>query len=171
MAGSRGPIGKQPEQRRRRNKPQETTKARSTPKATTNYSRVPVPRVDSRWHPVAKRWYQALKGSAQAQFYEPSDWALAQVLAESISRELNPQKIVVGKGDNAKVVEISMPPRGASLAAWLKGMTALMVSEGDRRRLQLELQRPDPAAAGVEGGGSVSWLDDARSRLRDGDTG
>ena len=160
MSGSRGPLSK--DQRRRRNKPQDTTKAPSTGRA--NYSRVPVPRADGKWHPIAKRWYQSLKASAQAAYYEPSDWATAQLIAEAISRELNPQPMVVGKGETATVEMVRLPPKGASLAAWLKGMTALMVTEGDRRRLQLELQRPDPADSGGEGGGSVSWIDEARAR-------
>ena len=46
----------------------------------------------------------------------------------------------------------------AALAAILKGMTNLMVTEGDRRRARVELERQARAAKT----GSVSWIDQAR---------
>jgi hypothetical protein len=61
-------------------------------------------------------------------------------------------------GDDVRMVEL--PPKAASVAAWLKGMTALLVTEGDRRRAQLELQRPEAQ----EAEGNVSWIEDARRR-------
>jgi hypothetical protein len=110
---------------------------------------------------VAKRWYLSLEESGQARYYEPSDWAAAYLLAESMSRELKPQPIVDAAG---KVHRVAMPPKAASVAAWLKGMTSLLVTEGDRRRAALELSRPKPD--GGEGGGAdVTHLDDVRARL------
>jgi hypothetical protein len=108
---------------------------------------------------VAARWFRSLAGSGQAQFYEASDWAAAVVLAESMSRELNPQPVVTKDGD---VTMVSMAPKAASVAAWLKGMSALLATEGDRRRAAIELER----TATEEANGDVSWLDDARLRLR-----
>ncbi len=57
-----------------------------------------------------------------------------------------------------------MAPKGASLAAWLKGMAALMVTEGERRRAGLELQRGPTGVSGEEVG-DVSELDEYRERL------
>ena len=131
--GSRGPVPKSSDQRRRRNSP-------SVEKVAAGRGGVEPPAASEGWHPVAVQWFEALKQSGQAVFYEPSDWALAVVVAESISRELNPQPLVVGRGSDAEVVMVSMPPKGASLAAWLKAMTSLLVSEGDRRRMRLELE-------------------------------
>lgn len=159
VKGSGGPPPKRSDQRRRANAP-----ARGEPTKAAGAKKVTRPRVDPKWHPVAKRWFESLAGSGQAQFYEPSDWATAYLLAESISRELHPQPIVVGKGADAEVQMVTLPPKGTALAAWLKGMTALMVTEGDRRRAALELQRP---AAGEADDGKVSHLDDARRRLRE----
>lgn len=116
---------------------------------------------DAAWHPVAVRWYDSLTSSGQRVFYEPSDWALAFLLAESISRELQPQP--VHDADGKLVDEVVRPPKGASLAAWLKGMSSLLVTEGDRRRMQIELQRTQPA--GEEEGGSVSSIAAWRSRV------
>lgn len=132
---------------------------RANPSRAAGASRVPVPPTNGKWHPVAKRWYQSLRDSGQAVFYEPSDWATAYLVAESISRELSPQPVLTKDG----VVMVSMPPKAAAVTAWMKGMSALMVTEGDRRRVRVELDRrtgnEDQAAA------EVSVLDDYRRRL------
>lgn len=117
---------------------------------------------DPNWHPVAALWFNALAGSGQAVWYQASDWAAAYVLAETMSREFHPQPMAVGKGSDAHVEMVTLPAKSASIAAWLKGMTALLATEGDRRRMALELKR----AAVSEGDGDVEWIDDARARLR-----
>lgn len=157
--GERGPAPKRSEQRRRTNTPvQPITKAPAM-------AATPM-RSSSKWHPVAKRWFDSLAKSGQSKFYTSSDWATAYLIAESISRELMPRPVSLGEDAEGKtvVVSVEFPPRGAALSAWLKGMTALLATEGDRRRMQLELQRPAVPAA--EGGGHVAWIDDARKRLR-----
>jgi hypothetical protein len=125
-------------------------------------------KADAGWHPVARQWFESLAQSGQSAFYQPSDWATARVIAESISRELKPQPMVVGFGEDAHVEWIERPPKGASMAAWLKGMTVLLVTEGDRRRAQVELERPRPAAGDEEPTADVSELDEYRRRLRGG---
>lgn len=163
VKGSGGPPPKRSDQRRRTAKPkkegpQEITKA---PAGTEDPPERPP--AERSWHRLAVEWYESLATSGQARFYEPSDWATAKIIAESISRELKPQAVVVGRGQDAHVEKIYQPPRSASLAAWLKGMTALLATEGDRRRAAMELQRPP--APGEQGGADVTWLDDARNRL------
>lgn len=112
------------------------------------------------WHPTAKKWYEALTTSGQAQFYEPSDWATAYLVAENMSRDLRPR--VVGVTKEGQAVTASVPITGASLAAYLKAMSSLCVTEGDRRRARMELERTPPG--GGEGGeASVSWINEARS--------
>lgn len=160
VKGSGGPVPKRSDQRRRTNTP-----AAGPTKKAAGATNVAVPRPDPKWHPVAKRWLNSLARSGQAQFFEPSDWATAYLLAESMSRELNPQPIVIGKGDTTEIEMQSLPPKAASLAAWLKGAAALLATEGDRRRLAIELERPRPAGEG-EGDADVPHLDDARRRLR-----
>jgi len=123
---------------------------------------VVIPEAPDRWHEVARIWYDSLARSGQSVFYTSSDWATAYVLAESISRELKPQPVVVGSGAEATVEMHNLPPKGAALGAWLKGMAALMTTEGERRRARLELERPRPGAEAGGVGGSVSWLDAAR---------
>lgn len=160
VKGRGGPPPKRSSQRRRRNVP-----AAGEPEQVADPNEVVVPTVDEAWHPVARIWYDSLGRSGQSQFYTSSDWATAYLLAESMSRELHPQPIVVGKGADAVVEMHAVPPKGASLAAWLKGMAALMTTEGERRRARMELERAGAGAGGGQGGGgggSVSWLDAAR---------
>lgn len=120
---------------------------------------------DESWHPVALQWFRSLALSGQSAFYTSGDWASAYVIAESMSREFSPQPLVTGRGADASVEMVLLPPKAASLAAWLKGMASLLVLEGDRRRVALELQRS--TTDGEEASGDVSWIDDARTRLRD----
>lgn len=155
--GERGPTPKRSNQRRRRNKPEvETTEAAGA-------KLVDQPRAKTSWHPAAKRWYEALAESGQARFYEPSDWALAHIIAESMSRDLKPRS--VGVTDEGKVVTSSLPISGASLSSYLKAMTGLLVTEGDRRRAQVELTRP---AVDEEAPENVSEIDEWRDRLHGG---
>lgn len=155
VKGAGGPVPKRAD--RRLGHTSRASRARVTQGAAT--ANVEVPEADPEWHPVAARWYESIGKSGQACFYEPSDWGAAYLIAESISRELNPRPMVVGHGKDAEIEMVSLPPTAASLAAWLKGMTALMATEGDRRRLRLELERPEPER---QGSGNVSWLDSAR---------
>lgn len=153
--GERGPVPKPANQRRRRNK----TAAAPTPHRTG----VKPPPTNGKWHPVARRWFNSLKKSAQSEFYEESDWATAYLVAESISRELSAQ--VVGITKQGDIVTADLPPKGASLAAWLKAMSSLLVTAGDRRRMQVEMTTPavrDPAEESA-----VADLDEYRKRIAD----
>lgn len=132
--GARGPAPKRSDQRRRANKPEVPVSQAS------GAVEVEAPKANSKWHPTAKRWFESLAESGQSVFYEPSDWAAAYVLAETMSRGLKPR--VVGTTDEGEPVTAHLPPSGAELSAWLKGMASLLVTEADRRRASVELQRP-----------------------------
>lgn len=151
VRGAGGPPPKRSDQRRRKNTPAagEPTKGEGKPA-------VQPPAVDG-WHSVAKLWYQSLGESGQAAHYQASDWGLAYVLAESISRELNPKPVIDKEGN---VEMVSMPVLGATLSAFLKGCTGLMVAEGDRRRAALELTVPKSSGTGDKPAGVTdirSW--------------
>lgn len=154
--GERGPVPKRTTQRRRRNKPEDGAEVTTADGGV----RVAPPAADRKWHPVAKRWYESLAGSGQSAYYQASDWATAYLLAESMSRDLRPQPIGVDK-DGCPIIE-AIPLKGASLAAYLKGMASLMVTEGDRRRARLELTLPEAEEAEEKAG--VSELDQWRRR-------
>ena len=94
---------------------------------------------DESWHPVAAAWYESLRHSGQRVFYQPSDWATAYIVAESLSRDMKPQ--VIGIDEEGEVKFAVIPLKGSSLAAYLKAFTALMATEGDRRRMNIELRK------------------------------
>jgi len=142
VKGAGGPPPKRSSQRRRRNPT--AAEARSTTGEATKApgaASVPVPTADPAWHVLAREWYESLAASGQSAFYEPSDWATAKLLAETISRELSPQALVYqGKITGYHLMTV----KAGALSALLKGMSDLMVTEGSRRRIALELQRPKP---------------------------
>lgn len=161
VKGAGGPVPKKSNQKHgHRTKAERDAKA---PTKVVDPHEVVIPDPDPDWHPVATRWFESLARSGQSNFYTNSDWGTAFLLAESISRELKPQ--VVGNTEAGEPVWASLPPKAASVAAWLKGMTALLATEGDRRRAAVELDRPQSQSE--EGGGDVAWIDDARRRLRE----
>lgn len=120
--GTRGPVPKRSEQRVRRNKedvPVEKVSAIGT---------VVPPDLDlgSDWplHPLVQSLYESLKDSAQSRYYEPSDWQLAR-FALHFANQL-----------------LWSPKPSAQLLAEVTGMLSdLLVSEGDRRRVRLEIER------------------------------
>lgn len=159
MAVSRGPVPKREAQRRRQNEPEAPIDR------APGAAEVEVPKPNPKWHPIAKRWFESLARSGQSAFYEPSDWATAELIAESMSRDLKPQVVGI-KEETGEPVMATIPLKGASLAAYLKAFSVLLVTEGDRRRARLELERPK--LGGEEEMPDVSELADYRERLRSG---
>ena len=160
-----GPVPKRTEERRRRNKPE-------IPVAQVEVvGPVAIPKANPKWHPVAKSIFESLQSSGQSKFYEASDWSTAYLLAESLSRDLNPQfvglaekKTVTKDGaltTETKPVMQRLPLKGASLAAYLKGFAALGVTEGDRRRMGIEIDRKPQKPALAE----VTVMDEYRDAL------
>ena len=137
---SHGPVPKRSDDRRRRNKPAAGAITTADAGATSD---VVAPPADPDWHPVAAQLYAALADSGQSRWYEPSDWGMAYLVAESMSRDLNPQFVgfaQTGIGQTEAEFQ-TIPLKGASLAAYLKAMSNLLATEGDRRRVSIELRR------------------------------
>lgn len=151
-----GPVPKKDAERRRRNKgPEATGSLSSIPAQVVNVDEliageVTIPEPDENWHPIARQVYEAQASSGQVIWMEPSDWAMLYLMCESISRDLNPQ--VVGITEDGEVVKDIIPLKGASLSSYLKGFEALMMAEGGRRRLRVELERQKRIDAAAEGG-------------------
>lgn len=136
-----GPPPKRDAERRRRNKRPIATTTVDVATLVKQEIQVPVP--DNKWHPTAFQWYASLARSGQAVFYEPSDWALAYVTAENLSRELAPKMQQVGfdAEGRPRYERVSFPMAGSAMSAFLKANASLMVSEAERRRLSIELER------------------------------
>jgi hypothetical protein len=88
---------------------------------------VRIPRADPDWHTAAKQLYESLKKSGQSDFYQQSDWAYAWALMDDFSHYKKAGK------------------RSAQMAQTLySALGNLLVTEGDRRRVRIELQEPEP---------------------------
>jgi hypothetical protein len=105
-------------------------------------STVTIPEPDDEWHPAAGVWYSSLAESGQSAFYTSSDWATAWMVAEQISREFKPKPMRIGD----ETVLVEAPVTGAGMAAFLRACAVLLVTEGDRRRVAMELQKPPVAS-------------------------
>ena len=136
VPGKGGPVPKRSDQRRRRNKDNgEVVKVVSD-------GEVRGPDLKGQHCAVAKRFYEGLRRSGQAQFFEPSDWAAAELAVLAIDAFVK-------------------RPSAVMLSSINSAMSNLLVTEGDRRRVRMELERP----AEDEETADVSWIEDARRRL------
>jgi hypothetical protein len=126
--GARGPIPKRSENRRRRNH------SAATSRVTAQGSVARIPLAFSA-HPIAAEWYASLTLSGQTQFFEPSDWQAARLVAFDLTRHLNSGRV------SAQMFS----------ALW-SAMADLLTTEAARRRVRLEIERtnsredaPNPA--------------------------
>lgn len=103
-----------------------------------------IPEPDPFWHPIATRLYESAKTSGQSAFFQDSDWALWHSICDDLS--------------HAK----SMGKRSGQLLQTIYStMTDLLVSEGARRRVRIELSEPEED----EEDASVTALEDYRQSL------
>ena len=147
--GVTGPIPKRSEERRRRNA--RTEAGESTEPETLEAEgevEVPNPAGYDEWHAISQNLWDSVVASAFTRFYEPSDWAVLELTCESLSRDLSEQSIgITDKGD---VVRDTIPLKGASLSAYSKVFATLLLTDGDRRRLRLDIQRKDAVEQAVK---------------------
>jgi hypothetical protein len=134
-----GPVPKRSEERTRRNKPENEGGV-----PLSKGERVPykVPPVDSSWHPRAKQWYRSLSRSGMREYYELSDYEMARLLCDALT-------------------EYYKRPTAMMLATILQGMTSLGVTEGERRRMRIELEQPKE----LETSASIVALETYREQL------
>jgi hypothetical protein len=86
-----------------------------------------VPGPDPDWHPIAQELYLSAAESGQSDFYQKSDWMLWFSLCEDLSYYKT-----MGKRS------------GQMLQTIYSTMTELLVSEGARRKVSIELHEPEP---------------------------
>jgi hypothetical protein len=141
--GRRGPVGKHPDWRLGHRTEAEKSAVVRVP---CGPPRVPVPKVDPQWHPIARDWFRSLAKSGQATLYEPSDWQTARYVAEAMSRNLS-----IGRFN------------AALLATVLSGMSSLLATEGDRRRVGVQLIRA--GAQDADGKAADAAVLDFQARL------
>jgi hypothetical protein len=78
-------------------------------------------------HPVARDLYESLRISGQARYYEPADWQRARVMTYLLSGIL-----------------WSGRPSSMLYAALQRDMNDLLISEAERRRVRMEIDRAEP---------------------------
>lgn len=96
---------------------------------------------DPEWHDIAQRIFNAAKSSGQADFYQDSDWAMLYSLCEDISYYKTP-KIWTDKDTGE---ERTQNRSGQMLQAILSNLASLLLTEGERRKVRMELQEKPKA--------------------------
>jgi hypothetical protein len=118
LVAKTGPVPKRSESLQRRNA------AKTVPVAAPGAESVLIPEPDPLWHPISRQLWDSLALSGQSKFYEPSDWALAFSLMDDLS-----------------YYKLAQRRSGQMLASIYAQMSSLLVTEGDRRRVGIELAR------------------------------
>ncbi|MEU4155706.1 hypothetical protein [Actinoplanes sp. NPDC026670] len=129
--GSRGPIPNREEdlarpRERRGSEEQSVTKGVAR--------KVRWPKADDEWHPLAKEIYNGCRLSGQADFYQQSDIALLRSLMDDLT---------VAKRNPAV-------RSGQLLQTLYSQLSNLLVAEGDRRRVRIELTEPSAEETSAE---------------------
>jgi hypothetical protein len=115
--GTRGPVPKRSDQRRRRNVPTGPPVER-VGGAATEVPELGIPVLD-----VVADWYEALAEGPEALFYTPAMWQRARIVAQMLDGVLR-----------------SSRPSSQMYAALQQDMKALLVDAGELRRLGIEVQ-------------------------------
>lgn len=139
--GSRGPVPKKDAERRRRNKTDDSGKPNESEVVyvgdiTFDHSVLR----NANWHQTVLDLWDAQSQSYPANWMQPADWAMLAVHCESLSRALSPQLLNINPVTGEEVWG-EVPLNGATLSAINKLASMLLMSEGDRRRLNIELEK------------------------------
>ena len=97
---------------------------------------------DSEWHPIAIQIYESVATSGQAQYYQDSDWAILYSICEDISYYKTPTVSTWVDKKTGEIKEYPKPRSGQMLASIMGSLTTLLLTEGDRRKVRMELQDP-----------------------------
>lgn len=102
------------------------TKAQKAEREPTVIPGTPVlaPMTPEGLHPIAARWFDSLRESGQAHFYEPSDWAAAELTAHAMTKMLNARTL-----------------SAMAFSAIWSAMGELLTTEGARRRVRATVER------------------------------
>lgn len=114
-----GPVPKRSEQRRRVNKPEGVQVVHASAGAPITWPPAP-----DGWHERVVELYESLQVSGQAAFYQQSDVATARLVLDGLSTTMSSGKI-----------------NGQLWTGALSALGNLLVTEGDRRRARIELER------------------------------
>lgn len=145
---------------------------------------VTVPNIPKHWHPIARRLFESLKTSGQADRFQNSDWAFAYTIIDDISRykfeeDRRDQAIAARelwtstpKADRDQLIAegrlpefCPSPSKGGSamkLSVLMDSLGRLGMTEVDRLKVRIELVEPESDEKSAE----VIAIEDARKALR-----
>lgn len=133
--GQRGPIPKRDEDRVRRNIPEDPTVTVQMDGLVTIPELGDISHLGET-HPLVDDMYESIRQSASVKYYEPTDWAYARLTMHTLNAEL-----IAAKHQGK--------PIGAMKLTAITGMlSALLLTEGDRRRARLEIERAPAESSG-----------------------
>lgn len=152
--GQRGPIPKREDERVRRNLPENPTDTIQV------IGTVQIPELgdvsyEGETHPIIIEMYESMKESAAVKFFEPTDWQFARLTMLTLNQELIAAR------------HLGKPIGAMKLTAITTMLSALLLTEGDRRRARLEIER----VGNAQGGEVVDVTTMLRQRLAAGGNG
>lgn len=116
---------------------------------------VTIPDPDPEWGYIVQLFWESLQNSGQSDFFQDSDWAFAYSVAEDL------HQYKYGTWTDKDGNEHPLKRNGQILNTIYAAMGSLLVTEGDRRRLRVELTAPPTG----ESEASVTALADYRAEL------
>lgn len=145
--GERGPAPRRQAERRRRNKTEPVTTLTQAElnelPFTIDYEPEP-PASPDRWHPLVMQFWTSMQSDPARKWMTSGDWAAVALVCETMSRELKPQVVGVNPETGEPVIA-TVPPKAATVAAFLKTLEHIGVTESARLRLRKEVTLfPDP---------------------------
>jgi hypothetical protein len=138
--GARGPVPKRSDQRVRRNK----VEGGIDKVEAIGVVRAPALNIDGA-HALTEDLYRSLSESAQSRFYEPSDYQMARSVLFFLDQQFK-----------------SSRPSAQMVQSLFSQLTDLLITEGARRRVRLEVERQQV------GGEVLDVADMFRRRLSEG---
>jgi hypothetical protein len=124
-----GPIPKRSEERVRRNTPDVPVDK------ITVLGNVSIPDLGMpRCHPLVHDLYESMRQSAQSRWYEPSDWQFARLAMHVLNDYL----------------QEGGPISAMKLASINTMLTSLLLTEGERRRVRIEVERNQAAGEVID---------------------
>ena len=133
-----GPAPKRSDQRRRRNAP--------AAEPTKVVGAVDAPPLGFRAHKLVTSLYKALRESIEGQYFSAADWQRARIELHYLNELLMSDRV----------------PGAQAWSAVQAGLSALLVSPADKRRIGIEVQR---AVADEDAEAAVAVMADWRGKL------
>jgi hypothetical protein len=164
--GERGPAPRRDAERRRRNKPEGGPADKITQEVLdalpfeVDYTPEP-PDVSADWHVLVKQFWDDMQTDPARKWMTSGDWAALALVCEAFSRELVDQP-VFDKETGEITERIPVAPKSATIAAFLKMLEHVGVTESARLRLRKEVSLFPPPAVDVGDGDNVVSMEERR---------